>query len=123
MDEVYKTVIYPIFTVKLDGEGNPIRDNNFNYMQYQLQYFARRLAGYNCDKLWGVWQGARNSGKSAFIDFLKKAFGDYIGCPASGLFTSPKFASDDPNKALGWRIDYQYKRLMDCQEQKQDSTN
>jgi hypothetical protein len=123
IQEIYKKVLYPIFSVKLDGEGQPIEDDKYNYMRYQLKYLSRRLAGYNEDKLWGVWQGARNSGKSALIDFIKYTYGDYIGCPQASLFEYSNLRSEDPNKQMGWLIDYQLKRLAVCQEQKEDTSD
>jgi hypothetical protein len=117
--DVFRKVIYPIFSVHMDEAGNPIEDPEYEYMRYQLNFFARRIAGFNEDKLWGIWQGARNSGKSAFVDFLRHTFGDYIGCPSTRSFCNIRIA-EDPNKQLGWLIDFQFKRLMICQEQSDD---
>ena len=115
INDVFRKVIYPIFSVVLDKEGQPIKDERFEYMQYQLTYLSRRLAGFNEDKQWAIWHGTRNTGKSALVDFIKYTYGNYIGCPSSQLFFN-KTISEDPNKQNGWLIDYQYKRLIICQE-------
>jgi hypothetical protein len=78
MDVVYKILLYPMFSVKVDETGQTIKDENYKKMREMLKYLSRRIAGRKEDKVCCSLHGARSSGRSTLIDLLCNTYEEYI---------------------------------------------
>jgi hypothetical protein len=106
--ELFKRVLYPIFTVKKEG------DERFHLMEYMLYRLARIMAGHIEDKIWMTFEGLRDSGKGVLCDLFKNSFGKYIYSINASNFLMKR--GDEDAKTLSWMLDLQFTRLAITQE-------
>ena len=109
--EIYRRVLYPIFTIK---EHRSDYNSRKELMRYMMSGLAKMMAGKIELKKWFLATGMRDSGKGVLADLLKYCFGRYIGFTGSNNF---KMKSGDVDaKSHSWIIDYQFKRMAICSE-------
>lgn len=106
--EIFKRVLYPIFTVKNKD------DERFHLMEYMLHRLARIMAGHIEDKVWMTFEGLRDSGKGVLCDLFKNSFGKYIYSINASNFLMKR--GDEDAKTLSWMLDLQFTRLAITQE-------
>jgi len=111
--EMLNKIFYPIFGINDINKDK----NEFELFRYWLHTLARAIAGHVEDKRWFLMEGLRNSGKGVLSDLIINTFEKYILTTNADNFLMKK-TQGDQNKALSWVMDYQFKRLMLCNEMK-----
>ena len=109
--EIYRRILYPIFTIK---EHRQDCNSRKELMRYMMSGLAKMMAGKIELKKWFLATGMRDSGKGVLADLLKYCFGRYIGFTGSSNFKMK--SSDIDAKSHSWIIDYQFKRMAICSE-------
>jgi hypothetical protein len=113
--DIYRRMLYPMFNVVLDDDGQPIDTaeniQHLNYMKYILYSFARKIAGHIEDKEWMLIIGDRSSGKGILNAIFENSFGDYVtNAKGEELVCKQKLGEASKNSA--WQNDFEFKRLI-----------
>lgn len=113
--DIYKRILYPMFNVVLNDDGQPIdtveNTKNINHMKYILYSFARKIAGHIEDKEWMLILGDRSSGKGILNAIFENSFGDYVtNAKGEELICKQKLGEASKNSA--WQNDFEFKRLI-----------
>lgn len=109
--QIYEKVLNPIFSI----DDYEIDKERVQLMRHWLYKMSRVMAGYIEDKSFLVGDGPRNCGKGVLSDFLKFAFGGYVGASNADNFTLKK-GSEEEAKKNSFMYEWQFKRLIVCNE-------
>ena len=112
MAELHRCITNPIFNV---GKQRPDAGDELATTFYR--FLSRGLAGMVHDKHWGVGMGPRNCGKGVVMELCKAAFGPYCRTTnAENFILQTRATSSDAAAGNRWLMDFEFARLMYCNE-------
>jgi hypothetical protein len=112
---------FPIYSSenerRVDEFFKTLMDNDEETLHLQRR-MARASAGCVEDKLWYIFMGRRDSGKSGIITLTRRAFQGYCGGVNSEDIHDVKGDTRDQAMKNGWMGDFEHKRFAFCSEMK-----
>lgn len=103
IDEIREKVFRPLYGDKLDDA---------------LNFFARGIAGYSCDKKWMMYIGSRDCGKSTTNEAFSSAFGTQYVKPLSimSMMYQRNRQTEEDSRSFYWALELEFARLAISQE-------